>query len=106
MRSCRRELATKGNLGEAEGATSCLLLNVEPDILSCSFPKVHGCAFGSVLTLTIRMGNCCVKLVLSELAPRRHLKFIRCSNFTQTNIPLFSAAKNLGQNPGNRLKWN
>ena len=39
MRSCRRELATRGNLGEAEGVTSYSLLCLVPGWFRFQFPE-------------------------------------------------------------------
>lgn len=51
MRSCRRELATKGNLDGAEGGISYSLLSAVPRPLGYNFLKsprptagAHGCA--------------------------------------------------------------
>lgn len=54
IRSCRRELATKGNLGEAEGGTLYLLLSTVPNLRYIHLPKVHGCTLGKRLTLSCR----------------------------------------------------
>ena len=49
MRSCRRELATKGNLNGAEGEISYSLLDDESNWIRLSLSKVHGGTFEQFL---------------------------------------------------------
>jgi hypothetical protein len=48
MRSCRRELPTRGNFDGAEDGISYPLLCLVPGWFGYNFPKVHGRTFGTL----------------------------------------------------------